>query len=294
MPPVIKGPKTKAYDPVFTESDTESGAQEIADSYKNLLRASEGSFQPDLPTAESGDLRHDQFHFGFADQGERKVEDEEDEDQPPQLNHEPFSGYPKPYQVSPFMTASQHMDVSDEDSEAKHSEVKGEPSSLPAPSTNQRGDNVSPLLPPVEQSTDGLPNKGDEFGKIQQNEGSLEAKVFSVGDTPFVLERRRTEDVTKSEEPFEEVSMQTKQGEQSPRVHNPVQNEIVGTEGPGETSRRPAIKTEEARNGSASPISTGLDKLKNDDTHTKAEKTDARAFSPVVSCSLNTHLYGRR
>jgi hypothetical protein len=294
MPPVISGPDTKAYNPVFTENDTESSAQGIADSYKDLLRASEGSFQPDLPTAESADLRHDQFHFGFADQGERKFENEEDEDQPPQLNHEPFSGYPKSHQVAPFMPASQHMDVSDEDSEEKHSEVKGVSSSLPAPSTNQKVDDVSPLLPPVELSSDDLLNNRDEFHTTQQNEGSLEAKVFSVGDTPFVLERRRTDDVTKPGEPFEEVAMQIKQGEQSTRADNPVQNEILNIEGPAQTSRRPAIETEKVGNGNMSSILTGLDKLEDDDTRTKAEKTDTRAFSPVVSRSMNTYLYCRR
>jgi hypothetical protein len=252
----FKAPKTLAHSPVFANDDNaEAGAQEKADDYKVLLSTPKGSFQPDMPTAESQDARNSGFQFGFGDGTATRPKHEDDEDDlPPQLNHDPVPAASPSYQSSPFMSGNKHMDVSDNDSDSNPSKADGT-FSLLAPRSGPSINDVSPELPPVQLSQVVTP----------QN-----AKVVSVGDTPFVLARHQTNDFASQHE------------QHLSAVNDLQRSRPVGASHTSDEQGLSAYETEVVGAGDVSPVSSGSRKLEIVETSIKAEKLDAeRAFSPV-------------
>lgn len=203
MPAAItRDPKSLDYHPVFADDNNISGAQERANDYKTMLRAPEGSFQPDLPTAESDDLRRDGFQFGFSDESPKRVRDDriDDDDQPPQLNHDPLPTSLRHGQQPPPMYTNRHMDVSDEDSDREL--VRGR-SLAPVTALNakQESDSVSPVLAPVGKSASITSDKNGDVGDVERDDQMRGARVIRYEDTPFVLARQSPDNVAAIEWP---------------------------------------------------------------------------------------------
>ncbi|KAG9187637.1 hypothetical protein G6011_05508 [Alternaria panax] len=199
---VTRDSNSREHHPVFAEDDLVPSAQERADDYKTLLRAPEGSFQPDLPTAESGDLRRDDFQFGFSDEASQRVkhDDIDDDDQPPRLNHDPLPASSQLDLQQPFMYTNKHMDVSDEDSDKEPVHKRGL-ALLPALDTMQKADNISPVLHPVGPLVAVVLNQNDEAVGIKHDEGMRGRGVVRYEDTPFVLTRQQPDDGVVTERP---------------------------------------------------------------------------------------------
>jgi hypothetical protein len=269
----FKVPKPLARNPVFADDDndddTEAGAQGRVDGYKVLLSTPKGSFQPDMPTAESQDPRSSSFQFGFGDEGAIKRQDEDEDDLPPQLNHDPLPAALPPYQTSPYMPTDKHMDVSDDDSDLKPIRAE-DTSSLLAPSVGQNIDDISPKLPPVESTQVDVSESSSRLRTAEGNERSQEPKFVSVGDTSLVLTRLQTDSFTTQHEQHAPSGNDSNQGRHSGIVHT------------SHEQRRSAYETEVVGAGDVSPVSTGRQQVEDDDATAKAEKSDAgRAFSPV-------------
>lgn len=194
---VTRDPKNLDHNPIFADDDDIFGAQERANDYKTMLRAPEGSFQPDLPTAESGDLRRDGFQFGFSDEASKRVKDDridDDDDQPPQLSHDPLPTSSRLGQQPTPMYTNRHMDVSDEDSDREP--VRGRSlAPLTALNAKQESDSVSPVLPPVGKSASTTSNKNRGVGVIERDDQLRGARVIRYEDTPFVLARQPPDNV---------------------------------------------------------------------------------------------------
>ncbi|KAI4946947.1 hypothetical protein J4E86_008570 [Alternaria arbusti] len=162
----------------------------------------QGSFQPDLPTAESDDLRRDGFQFGFSDESPKRVRDDriDDDDQPPQLNHDPLPTSLRHGQQPPPMYTNRHMDVSDEDSDREL--VRGR-SLAPVTALNakQESDSVSPVLAPVGKSASTTSDKDGDVGDVERDDRMRGARVIRYEDTPFVLARQSPDNVAAIEWP---------------------------------------------------------------------------------------------
>ena len=202
MPAAITINPNNEYRPVFAEDDPPSSAQERADDYKILLRAPEGSFQPDLPTAESGDLRRDGFQFDFSDEASKRVEhdDMDDDDQPPQLNHDPLPVSSQLDLQQSFRYSNKHMDVSDEDSDKEPVRGRGL-AVLPMLETKQKPDSISPVLPPVGPSPGAVSNINDKAMGIKDDEDTHGAGIIKYENTPFVLIPQQPDAVVATERP---------------------------------------------------------------------------------------------
>jgi hypothetical protein len=191
MPAVITRDRKNQDHPVFADDYNIPSAQERADDYKTLLRTPEGSFQPDLPTAESGDFRCDGFQFGFSNRESKTVRNDEvdDDDQPPQLNHDPLPASSHLAQQPPPFDTNKHMDVSDEDSDRER--IRGRSlAPLAALSAKQESDSISPVLPPVGKPSAATSNKNEELEDTKRDEQPRAGRVIRYEDTPFVLARQ--------------------------------------------------------------------------------------------------------
>ncbi|CAG5178255.1 uncharacterized protein ALTATR162_LOCUS8609 [Alternaria atra] len=201
MPAAVpRDPNNHEHHPVFAEDDPPSSAQERADDYKILLRAPEGSFQPDLPTAESGDLQRDGFQFGFNEGASKRVKHDsiDDDDQPPQLNHDPPPASSQLDLQQRFIYINKDMDVSDEDSDRDPVRGRGL-APLPTSDTKQKADSISPVLPPVGTSAGVASNKNDSAVGVKHDEEMCGAGIIRYEDTPFVLIRQQPDDVVTTE-----------------------------------------------------------------------------------------------
>ncbi|KAL1796806.1 hypothetical protein ACET3X_005346 [Alternaria dauci] len=202
MPAAITRNPNNEYYPVFAEDDPPSSAQERADDYKTLLRAPKGSFQPDLPTAESGELQRDGFQFGFSDEASKRAEndDMDDDDQPPQLNHDPIPVSSQLDLQQPSMYNNKHMDVSDEDSDKEPVRGRGL-AALSTLETKKKADSISPVLLPIGTSAATVSNTDDKAVGVRYDDEPYRAGIVKYEDTPFVLIPQQPDDVVTTERP---------------------------------------------------------------------------------------------
>ncbi|KAF1945084.1 hypothetical protein EJ02DRAFT_509781 [Clathrospora elynae] len=196
LTPVMTREVKRLHESPFLDSDTEAGADETNYYRRVSLGAADGSPTVDLTNAEPEKLRHNEFQFGFASQAPRQNDHDDDDQPPPQLNHDPLPKGTQSYQTSPFIPSAA-MDMSDDDDDDEKPLPVNDISSLLAQHAERKVGDVIPLLLPVHSSLVGVPvNDDDGLQTAKQNERSHQAEVVSIGDTSFVLIRRETDDMT--------------------------------------------------------------------------------------------------
>ncbi|KAJ4374064.1 hypothetical protein N0V83_002803 [Neocucurbitaria cava] len=105
------------------------------------------------------------------------AEIDDDDDLPPQLNHDPLplATKPPPGEISSaiFFAGPSQVDVSDEDDDGKRSQVDAS-SRVRAPSSQPVAGDVSPLMPPVQSSLDEISDEDDGLQRRTGGTGGSE------------------------------------------------------------------------------------------------------------------------